>query len=116
MVLDTSLLSTQQYKERIKGKVEESWERSSALHIRLGVVAIEKGAFRSPSSTVANFTFFFTYNDMAIEFIQIPFAAQLSFLIPRSDNTEKKNIVMSIYNLLILYSTTAIRKHWTAVD
>ena len=31
MVLDTSLLNTQQYKVRIEGKVEESWERSSAL-------------------------------------------------------------------------------------
>ena len=31
MVLDNSLLNTQQYKERIKGKVEQSWERSSAL-------------------------------------------------------------------------------------
>ena len=31
MVLDTSLLNTQQYKVRIKGKVEQSWERSSAL-------------------------------------------------------------------------------------
>ena len=31
MVLDTSLLNTQQYKLRIKGKVEESSERSSAL-------------------------------------------------------------------------------------
>ena len=30
MVLDTSLLNTQQYKVRIKGKVELSWERSSA--------------------------------------------------------------------------------------
>ena len=37
MVLDASLLSTQQYKVRIKGKVEKS-----------GVVAIEKGAFGSP--------------------------------------------------------------------
>ena len=41
MVLDTSLLNTQQYKIRIKG-----------------VVAIEKGAFWSPSTTVANFTYF----------------------------------------------------------
>ena len=57
MVLDTSLLSTQHYKVRIKGKVEQSWERSSALNLHLGVVAIEKGAFRSPSTTVANFTF-----------------------------------------------------------
>ena len=31
MVLDTSLLNTQQYKVSIKGKVEQSGERSSAL-------------------------------------------------------------------------------------
>ena len=31
MVLDTSLLNTQQYKVRIKGKVEQSSEWSSAL-------------------------------------------------------------------------------------
>ena len=31
MVLDTSLLNTQHYKVRIKGKVEQSRERSSAL-------------------------------------------------------------------------------------
>ena len=31
MVLDVSLLNTQHYKVRIKGKVEQSWERSSAL-------------------------------------------------------------------------------------
>ena len=31
MVLDASLLNTQQYKVRIKGKVEQSRERSSAL-------------------------------------------------------------------------------------
>ena len=31
MVLDTSLLDTQQYKVCIKGKVEQSRERSSAL-------------------------------------------------------------------------------------
>ena len=53
MVLDTSLLNTQQYKVRIEGKVEQSRERSSTL----GVVAIEKGTFWSPSTMVANFTF-----------------------------------------------------------
>ena len=53
MVLDTSLLNTQHYWVRIKGKVEQSRERSSApLH--LGVVGIEKGAFESPSTMVAN--------------------------------------------------------------
>ena len=48
MVLDTSLLNIHQYKERIKGKVEQSMERSSALTLLLGVVAIEKGAFGCP--------------------------------------------------------------------
>ena len=47
MVLDTSLLNTQRYKVRITGK-----ELRSLLH--LGVVAIEKGAFKSPTTTVAN--------------------------------------------------------------
>ena len=45
MVLDSSLLNTQQYKVCIKDKVEQSRERSSALLLHLGVVAIEKGAF-----------------------------------------------------------------------
>ena len=57
-VLDATLLNTQHYKVRIKGKVEQSRERSSApLH--LGVIAIEKGAFGSPLTKVANFTFTF---------------------------------------------------------
>ena len=47
MVLDTSLLNTQQYKVCIK---EQSRERSTP-----SVVAIEKGAFGSPS------TFYFYY-------------------------------------------------------
>ena len=41
--------------EAIQGK-----ELSSPLH--LGVVAIEKGAFWLPSTTVANFTLLFTFN------------------------------------------------------
>ena len=41
----------------IKGKVEQSRERINApLHIGGG--AIEKGAVGSPSTTVANFTYF----------------------------------------------------------
>ena len=44
MVLDAALLNTQQYKVRIKGKVEQSRERSSALPQHLIVVAIEKGS------------------------------------------------------------------------
>ena len=49
------MLNTQQYKIGIKGKVEQSRERSSP-HLHLGVVANEKGTFWSPSTTVANFT------------------------------------------------------------
>ena len=59
MVRDTSLLNTQQYKVRIKAKMEQSRKWSSGT-LRLGVVAIEKGAFWSPSTTVANFTYLFT--------------------------------------------------------
>ena len=66
MVFDTSLLNTQQCKVRIKGKVEQFWERSSALTLHLGVVAIEKGAFWSPSTKVTNFTYFFTYSIISI--------------------------------------------------
>ena len=54
MVLDTSLLNTQQYKVHIKDKVEQSRERNRALLLHRGVVAIDKGAFWSPSTTVAN--------------------------------------------------------------
>ena len=57
MVLDAVLFSTQHYKVKIKNKVEQSWEWSSALPYTLGVVAIKKGAFRSPSTKVANFTY-----------------------------------------------------------
>ena len=45
MLLDASLLNTKNYKERIKGKVEQRREEvSHPLH--LGLVAIEKGSFR----------------------------------------------------------------------
>ena len=64
MVLDTSLLNTQQYKVRIKGKVEQSREMSSTFPLYLGVVAIEKGAFWTPSPAVTNFTFYFTFNSV----------------------------------------------------
>ena len=54
MVLDVALLDTQHYKARIKGKMEQSREWISApLHF--GVVTIEKGAFGSPSTKIANF-------------------------------------------------------------
>ena len=55
MVLDASLLNTQHYKVRIKGKVKQSGE-GVAPSPTIGVVAIEKGAFGLPSTMVANFT------------------------------------------------------------
>ena len=58
MVLDSALFNTQHYKVRIKDKVEQSREWSSAPPIYLGVVAVEKGAFGSPSSKFANFTLY----------------------------------------------------------
>ena len=51
------LVYTQQYKVRVKGKVEQSRKRSCALPLHFSVVAIEKGVIWSPSTTVANFTF-----------------------------------------------------------
>ena len=61
MVLDTYLLCSQQYKVRIKGKVEQSREKSNALPLHFGVVAIEKGDFWLPSTKGDNFTFIGTY-------------------------------------------------------
>ena len=48
MELDISLLNTQHYKVCIKGKVEKSMERNSALPLHFNVVAVEKGALGSP--------------------------------------------------------------------
>ena len=73
MVLDTSLLNTQQYKVCIKGKVEQSRERSS-VPLHLGVVAIEKGAFWLPLTTVAN-------NNLVVISIAVhPFVCRRMFL------------------------------------
>ena len=60
MVLDTSLLNTQQFKVWIKGKVEQSRERSLALP-SLGCSSYRKGALGSPSTTVTKFTFTFYF-------------------------------------------------------
>ena len=50
-VLDTSLLNSHHYKVRIKGKIEQYMEKNYRSPVHL---AIEKGAFGSPSTTVAN--------------------------------------------------------------
>ena len=61
MVLDTSLLNTQYYKARIKGKVDQSKETSGVFNLHLGGVANKKGCFGSLSTTVANYTFKYFY-------------------------------------------------------
>ena len=57
MVLDAILLNTQHYRVRIKGKVKQSREWRSTLPLHLSEVAIEKGAFGSSLTKVANFTY-----------------------------------------------------------
>ena len=56
-MLDTSLPNSEHYKVRIKGKVEQSRQKSCTLPLYLDVVAAEKGVFGSPSTTVTNFTY-----------------------------------------------------------
>ena len=51
----------QHYKIRIKGKVDQSSERSTASPLHLRVVANEKGVFRLPSAMVTNFTYIYIY-------------------------------------------------------
>ena len=54
MVLDTNLHNN--YKVRIKGKVEQFREKKKHPPLHIGIVATEKRAFGPPSATVANFT------------------------------------------------------------
>ena len=62
LLFDISLLITQHYKVCIKGKVEQSKEKSCALPpLHLGEVVIEKGTFVSPSTMVDNFTWLWDY-------------------------------------------------------
>ena len=57
MVLDISLLNTQNYKVHIKGKGEQSRERVASSSTPL-CSSYWKGSFGFPSTTVTNFTFF----------------------------------------------------------
>ena len=68
MELDTSLLNTQYYKVRIKGK----WSNpGKGVALLLGVVAIGKGAFGSPSTTLTNFTYLHIINQSINIYIYI---------------------------------------------
>ena len=80
MVLDASLLNTQHYKVRIKGKVEQSWE-GVAPSLHLGVVAIEKGAFGSPLTMVANFTLLFIPLSKETQLLSHNYIGQVSRLL-----------------------------------
>ena len=57
MVLDTSLLNTQQYKVRIEGKIEQSRERSSALPYTLVSYLLKREPSGHPRLKGDNFTY-----------------------------------------------------------
>ena len=61
MVLDAIMLNTQYYKVRIKGNVEQSKEWSSGLPYTSVYYLLKRGAFRSPSTKVANFTILYLF-------------------------------------------------------
>ena len=58
MVLDATLLNTQYVKVQIKGKSSSPWK---GIASSLDVVAMKKGAFRSPSTTVDQFIYINIY-------------------------------------------------------
>ena len=60
MVLDTSLLNTRQYKVSIKGKVEQSRERSSVLPNTLVLKRKPSGCPLLWSSTLLTFRYYLT--------------------------------------------------------
>ena len=61
MVLDASLLSTKHYKVRTDGKWSNSGIGVAPPPLHLVVVAIKKGAFRSPSTTVGQHIYIHTH-------------------------------------------------------
>ena len=61
IVLDTSLLNTQQYKVRIKGKVEQSWERSYT-HYTPQCCSYWQGSLRVTLNYSCQLTYFHTPN------------------------------------------------------
>ena len=96
MVLDNSLLNIQHYKVCIKDKVEQSRE---------SVVAIEKGAFRLPSTKFTNFTYIFFIVTIIVSYLIIV-AFLCQFFIPNF-NCYRKQIkkVPDIKNLNFLSHT-----------
>ena len=98
MVLDAALLNTQHYKVRIKGKVEQSKERSSTpTHTYLGVVAIEKGAFGFPLTIVANFTYIYIY---------------IYIYIYVSSNSKDKFCLYKLFKILLSFLISVLVSGW----
>ena len=62
MVLDAALLNTQHSNVRIKGKSGTILGMESRSPLHLCEEAIENEAFGLPSTTVANFTYFYIMN------------------------------------------------------
>ena len=71
MVLDPSLFNTQDYKVWIKGKVEQSRERSGAPPLYIGVITIEKGALESPQLQSPTLLYFDNHNILRIHLFYI---------------------------------------------
>ena len=67
MVLDASLLSTQHYKVRLKGKVAQARERSSALPYTLVLWLSKREPSGRPQTMVANFCIDFFYTQLNVE-------------------------------------------------
>ena len=63
IVLDASSLTAQHYKVQIK----DEWSNPGTLH--LSVVAIEKGAFESPSTIVGQLNYSFAHSQMATSIV-----------------------------------------------
>ena len=72
MILDATLLNIQNHMVRIKKLSEANQGMDCFSPLHLGVVAIEKGAFGSPSTKVANFTY-----------CQIPLGKEMNHFMPQ---------------------------------
>ena len=67
MVFDASLLNTQHYKVRIKGKEGAIQGKRLRPTLNLGILAHEKGAFGLPSTAVANLNTVFLHDGFDIK-------------------------------------------------
>ena len=70
-------------KARIKAKVKQSREWSTTFSLQIGVVAIKKVAFRSPSTKVTNFTYIYIY--IYNSFISVDITAFIRRAVTSSD-------------------------------